>query len=90
MAPVPATVAALLDVARQIMAQSHPDVDELLVLLANLPVEDLDAQTRGAVDHARHVAAAAQDKSGVRTAVARFALARVVLLLERHVTDGAP
>lgn len=90
MAPVPATVAALLDVARQIMAQSHPDVDELLVLLANLPVEGLDAQTRGAVVHARHVAAAAQDKSSVRTAVARFALARVVLLLERHVTDGVP
>lgn len=88
MAPVPVTVAALLDVARQIMAQSHPDVDELLMLLANMPVDDLDVQTRGAVVHARHVAAAAQDKSGVRTAVARFALARVVVLLERHVTSG--
>ncbi len=86
MAPVPATVEALLDVARDIMAQSHPNIDELLMLLANLPVDDLGVQTRGAVVHARHVAAAAQDKSGVRTAVARFALARVVVLLEEHVT----
>ena len=81
----PAAVAALLDAARDLMAQSRPDLQELLKLLAEMPIDDFDAQTRGAVQHARMVATAGQGRAGGHTAVARFALARVIVLLEQHV-----
>ena len=67
------------------MTQRHPDMEELLTVLANLPMDDLDVQTRGAVQHARMVATAGQDRNDGQTAVARFALARVIVLLEQHV-----
>ena len=47
--------------------------------------EDLDVQAQGAIRHARMVAMIAQDGSTAHVAVARFALARVVVLLEKHV-----
>ena len=82
---VSAAVTSLLDIARDLMTQRHPDIEELLTVLANLPVDDLDVQTRGAVQHARMVATAGQGRNDGQTAVARFALARVIVLIEQHV-----
>ena len=67
----------------------HPDIEKLLTLLANIPTNDLDVQTCGAIHHARKVAAGVRDGSA-HTAVARFALARVIILLEQHVAIGLP
>ena len=66
------------------MAQRHPDAEELLTFLANIPMDDLDVQTRGAVKHARLVATAGQSQNSTHTSVARFALARIIVLLEKH------
>ena len=80
------TVAALLDAARNIAAQERFDVEEMSMLLANIPMDDLDTQTRGAVVHARHVAAAERNiTNSSHTAMTRYALARVTVLLERRV-----
>lgn len=80
-----ATTAELLDAARNLTAQERFDVEEMLMLLANIPMDDLDAQTRGAVVHARHVAAAERTiTNSSHTAMTRYALARVIVLLERH------
>lgn len=80
-----ATVAALLEVARDLAAQDQFDADVALKLLERLQLADLDVQAHGAVTHARLVATTALSERSSRDAVARFALARVVTLLERHV-----
>ena len=82
----PATVAALLEVARDISVQVRFDADVALKLLERLQIADLDVQVHGAVTHARLVATTALGECSSRDAVARFALARVVTLLERHIT----
>ena len=79
------TIAALIDVAHDLIAQRSFDADVVLTLLSKLPLDELDLQTRGAIKHAQLAAEAARDKSTARTAVARFALARVVVLLEAGV-----
>ncbi len=85
MTPVTATIVALLAIAQEIVAEPYLDVEKVLRLLAALPVEELDLQTRGAVRHAQLMAVSAQGSSTKRDAVARFALHRVVVLLEQHV-----
>ena len=77
------TIAALIDVAHSLIAQRRFDAEVMLALLSKLPVDELDFQTRGAIKHAQISAVAAQDGSS-QTAIARFALARVVMLLEEH------
>ena len=79
------TIASLLDVARNLVAQRKFDVEVVLTVLSKLPGDDLNLQTRGAVKHAQIVAVAARDGGVGHTAIARFALARVVALLE---SDG--
>ena len=79
-----ASVAAMLDVARDLTTQERFDADVALKLLERLQVADLDVQIHGAVTHARLVATTALGENSSRTAVARFALARVVTLLEEH------
>ena len=85
MPQVQANVAALLDVARDLSAQERFDADVVLELLERLQLVDLDVQSHGAVTHARLVATTALSERSSRDAVARFALARVVTLLERHI-----
>ncbi len=82
------TIAALLDVARDLIAQRRFDAEAVLTLLAKLPADKFDVQVRGAIKHARISAAAAGAGGSSRTAVARFALARVVVLLEVIVDEG--
>ena len=58
----------------------------MLILLSNLPMDELGVQSRGAIQHARLVVLAAhKDLSSAHAAIARFALARVIVLLEKHV-----
>ena len=65
MAPIPATVAALLDVARDLAAQDRFDAEVVLRLLENLQLADLDVQTHGAIIHARLVAATDRLRRGL-------------------------
>ena len=51
------------------------------MMLNDIPT-DVDIQLRGAVRHAQQMVLASKDGSSARIAVARFALARVVTLLE--------
>lgn len=90
MPQVQANVAALLDVARDLSAQERFDADVVLELLERLQLVDLDVQSHGAVTHARLVATTALSERSNRDAVARFALARVVTLLERHFAIAVP
>ncbi len=84
MALVPATLPALLDSAREFVTEHRFDAEQVLQLLSAIPSDDLDTQTRGAITHARLVSVTALNKSTLHTAVARFALHRVVVLLEKH------
>ena len=79
------TIAALLDVAHDLVAQRCFDSVIVLALLAKLPGDDLDVQARGAIKHAQLAAEAAKCGGVGRTVIARFALARVVTLLEAAV-----
>ena len=84
-------VAMLLQAARNLAAQDQFDIEDMLLVLANIPLDKLDAQARGAVVHARHVATADRTSDSSRhTAMTRYALARVVSLLERHLTEVTP
>ena len=78
------TIAALVDVAHDIVARRQFDAEVVLTLLSKLPGDELDIQTRGAIKHAQIVAVAAGNGGVGSTAIARFALARVVVLLEEH------
>ncbi len=89
MEPQPATVAALLDIAWDLIMQGKLDLAVVTVLLDHLPIDELDLQAREAISHARMVAVAAQGGSSSHAAVARFGLARVVVLLEKHVAGEA-
>ena len=84
MVPIPATVMALLPHARDLMSQCDPDLETVLKLLDHIPTEDLDVPTRVAVRHARQVAETGEMSDRHRS-VARYALARLIVLLERHV-----
>ena len=84
-----ATVAALLDVARTLVVQHSFDVEVAQRLLGNLPRDDLDVQTLGAVIHARRVVSVAADQSERHVSDARSSMARVVVLLGAHVAAGA-
>ena len=82
----PVTVAALLDIARHLIMQPEFDGDVALELLGTIPMADLDVQTIGAIAHAKLVTLEGSD-TPVRAATARFALARVLVLLEQHVAS---
>ncbi len=78
-------LAALLDVAMILIDESEPDIEAMLDLLDSLNLDDLDAQTLGAVTHARMLAQAALTNSSAHATLARFALFRVARLIERRI-----
>ena len=86
----PTTVIELLDVARDLTSQNPLDDEVMLELLDTMPFEYLDVQTRGAVAHARFAIATATSGDPDQIGVARLALARVVVLLERRVMIQTP
>ena len=79
----------MLDVARDLMGRQSPDVEAMLMLLANLPTDQVNVQARGAIAHARTLMALALNGTTSHATVARFALARVIVLLEKHVAAEA-
>ena len=79
--------AELLDVARDLTAQDPFDVEVVLGLLSKLSSDDLDVQIRGAIRHAQLVTAAAHDRDSTRSTPARYALARVIVLLEERMAE---
>ena len=87
--PRPQTLAGMLDVARNLIRRQSQDVEKMLMLLANLPTDEVDVQARGAIAHARTLMALALNGTTSHVAIARFALARVIVLLEKHVADEA-
>ena len=87
MTPVQATVAAMLAIAQDVVTADHFDAEQALRLIAALPTDELDLQTRGAIRHAQLLAANAPGDDSSRDAVARFALARVVVMLEQHLEN---
>ena len=87
MAAIPATVTALLDVARGLVVEDRFDAELALRLLAAVPTDGLDVQIRGAVRHAQLVTKSALDPCTSRTTVARFTLHRVVVLLEQYIVE---
>lgn len=88
MPQVQATIAAQLDVARDLVGKARFDAGVMLELLDSLPRESFRAQIRGAITHARLTATVASSGDPDHIAVARLALARVVTLLEWHVALG--
>ena len=77
------TIATIIDVARDLVKAIPFDGEVTVRLLDVMVAHDLDVQTLGAIKHARLIAASLQNEASQRTiAVARFALARVVMLLE--------
>ena len=85
MRTVPATVAALLNAAWDLVQQRHFDAEVMLELLDNLPREYLGLQTRGAIVHARLTTSSALNGDPYDINAARSAMARVVELLERSI-----
>ena len=81
--PYPLPVETLLDIARDLTARVQFDAAVVLRMLEYLQRLDLDVQSHGAVTHARLAAQSAQSSSNSsRDAIAKFALARVVTVLE--------
>ena len=78
-------ISAQIETARKLVANHPFDGEAALAMLSAVPT-DLDLQIRGSIRHAQHVIAAAFDENSARVALARFALARVVTLLQRHVS----
>ena len=79
-------VAVLLDVANALVEQNKPDIALMLELLDSLPLDDLDVQIQGAIYHAQMTAEAALNEGNAHATIARFAVFRVVRLLEQRVT----
>ena len=85
----PASAAELLNIGRDLIVQEQFDAAVVLSMLEHMQFSDLDVQAHGAVTHARLAAQSARNGSSVsRDAIARFALARVVTLLEEHMEVG--
>ncbi len=81
---------AQIDTARLLVATLPFDSEVALILLNELPTE-LDVQTRGAVRHAQRTVSTLGNAPGsAQVALARFALARVVVLLERELDSAGP
>ncbi len=76
-------ISAQIAIARHLVANHPFDVESALAMLGAVPI-DLDLQIRGNIRHAQHVIANASDESSGDVAIARFALARVIVLLAQH------
>ena len=83
------SIAELLDVARELVEYKRFDAAEVMELLHVLAAEDVDVQTIGAIRHAKQVALLACNGSNIQETIARYALSRVIGLLEEQVVVGA-
>lgn len=78
-------ISAQIETARNLIANHPFDGEAALAMLSAVPT-DLDLQIRGCIRHAQHVITDAFDESSARVTLARYALARVVTLLQQHVS----
>ena len=85
MPPRPSNVAELLVIARDLVAGSEFDSRAAMATCGALLGDDPDEQLLDAITHARLVAESALNGTTAHVTVARFALARVVVLLEKQV-----
>ena len=82
-------MAALLDVALELVAQDRFDAEATIELLDHILAFDIEVQTFGAITHARRSAASVLgDETSTRAAAARFAFSRVIALLAPEVALG--
>lgn len=77
------SIAELLETGRGLIVKKQFHAEVVLEFLDRLSTTELDVQTRGAVQHARIVAIDVFGGNS-HTAIARFALSRVIMLLEEH------
>ena len=82
-----ATITEQLDVAKDLLDQRRLDIESTLRLLEALP-DDIGDAARSSVDQALQTDAAAAERDSRYEALARFALARVVVMLEKHVAQA--
>ncbi len=88
--PQPATPVELLDIGRELIVQREFDAGVVLELLDSISTAAVDVQARGAIQHARLVALDVFSGAVSHTAIARFALARVIVLLEEQIPVVVP
>ena len=81
------TITQQLDVAKGLIGQRRLDIESTLRLLKALP-DDIGDAARSSVDQALQTVAAAAERDSRYEALARFALARVVVMLEKHVAEA--
>ncbi len=80
------TIAELLDIAKNLIGGRRLDLESTLAMLNALP-EDIGDKAQSSVEQALQAVAAAVDQDSRYEAVARFALARVIVMLETHLAE---
>ena len=80
-----ANLTELLAIARDLVVRRDFDVEVVIELCNTLQREDLEVHLNIKTTHARLVAATALHPSTAHTTVARFALARLIVLLEKRI-----
>ena len=83
------TINEQLEVAKNLIGQRRLDFDQTLTMLSALPA-DIGESARSIVEQALHTVAVAAERDSRYEALARFALARVIVTLEQHLTKSAP
>ena len=81
------TITEQIEVAKNLINQRRLDFDSTLTMLTALPA-DIGDTARSSVEQALHTVAVAAERDGRYEALARFALARVIVTLEQHLTEG--
>ncbi len=79
------TIAAQLEIARRLLTQHRLDIVESLGMLNALPPA---LGNESAISHARDAVSALTMGNGQHLLIARYALARVIVLLELRLAEG--
>ena len=81
------TITEQIEVAKNLIGQRRLDFDDALTMLNALPA-DIGDTARSSVEQALHALAVAAERDSRYEALARFALARVIITLEQHLTEN--
>ncbi len=81
-----ATITQQLDVAKDLINRRRLDIESTMTMLKALP-DDVGDAARSSVEHALRTVAAAAERDSRYEALARFALARVIVMLEKHLAE---
>ena len=80
------TITEQLEVAKDLISRRRLDVERTLTMLNALPA-DIGDKARLSVEQALQTAAAAVERDSRYEALARFALARVIVMLEKQLAE---